>query len=63
MVSNWQNYENWELAGGLDTTQRATQIWQKALEIYEQPPLEPAISEALDAFVAKRKEELQSVDH
>ncbi|HXA70892.1 MAG TPA: trimethylamine methyltransferase family protein [Stellaceae bacterium] len=63
LVSNWQNYENWELAGGLDATQRATQIWQKALEIYEQPPLEPAISEALDAFVAKRKEELQSVDH
>ncbi len=63
LVSNWQNYENWELAGGLDATQRATQIWQKALEIYEQPPLDPAISEALDAFVAKRKEELQSVDH
>jgi trimethylamine--corrinoid protein Co-methyltransferase len=63
LVSNWQNYENWELAGALDTTQRATQIWQKALEIYEQPPLDPAISEALDAFVAKRKEELQSVDH
>ncbi|HXP77545.1 MAG TPA: trimethylamine methyltransferase family protein [Stellaceae bacterium] len=63
LVSNWQNYENWELAGGLTATQRATQIWQKALEIYEQPPLDPAISEALDAFVAKRKEELQSVDH
>lgn len=63
LVSNWQNYENWELAGGLTATQRATQIWQKALEIYEQPPLDPAISEALDAFVAKRKEELKSVDH
>ena len=63
LISNWQNYENWELAGGLTATQRATQIWQKALEIYEQPPLDPAISEALDAFVAKRKEELQSVDH
>ena len=63
LVSNWQNYENWELAGGLDATQRATQIWQKALEIYEQPPLDPAISEALAAFVAKRKEELRGVDH
>jgi trimethylamine--corrinoid protein Co-methyltransferase len=63
LVSNWQNYENWELAGGLNATQRATQIWQQALEIYQQPPLDPAISEALDAFVAKRKEELQSVDH
>ncbi|MGH7124002.1 MAG: trimethylamine methyltransferase family protein [Stellaceae bacterium] len=63
LVSNWQNYESWQEAGGLTATQTATQIWQKALEIYEQPPLDPAVSEALDAFVAKRKEELQSVDH
>jgi trimethylamine---corrinoid protein Co-methyltransferase len=63
LVSNWQNYENWQEAGGLTATQTATQIWQKALEIYEQPPLDRAISEALDAFVAKRKEELASVDH
>jgi len=63
LVSNWQNYENWELAGGLNATQRATRIWQKALDIYEQPPLDPAIVDALDDFVAKRKEELQSVDH
>ena len=63
LVSNWQNYETWEEAGGLTATQTATQIWRKALEIYEQPPLDPAISEALDAFVAKRKEELKLVDH
>ena len=63
LLSNWQNYENWELAGGLDATQRATRIWQKALDIYEQPPLDPAIQEALAAFVARRKEELKNVDH
>jgi trimethylamine--corrinoid protein Co-methyltransferase len=63
LVSNWQNYENWQIAGGLDATQRATRIWQAALEHYEQPPLDPAVSEALDAFVARRKEELRDVDH
>jgi trimethylamine--corrinoid protein Co-methyltransferase len=63
LLSNWQNYENWELAGSLDATRRATQIWQKALEVYEQPPLDPAIDEALVAFVARRKEELKDVDH
>jgi trimethylamine--corrinoid protein Co-methyltransferase len=63
LVSNWQNYENWELAGGLDATQRATRIWQAALEAYEPPPLDPAIAEALQAFVARRREELKSVDH
>jgi trimethylamine--corrinoid protein Co-methyltransferase len=63
LLSNWQNYENWELAGGLDATQRATRIWQKALDIYQQPPLDPAIQEELAAFVARRKEELKNVDH
>jgi trimethylamine--corrinoid protein Co-methyltransferase len=63
LVSNWQNYENWELAGGLDATQRATRIWQAALEVYEPPPLDPAIAEALQAFVARRREELKFVDH
>jgi trimethylamine---corrinoid protein Co-methyltransferase len=63
LVSNWQNYENWELAGALDATQRATKIWQAALETYEPPPLDPAIAEALEAFAAKRREELRLVDH
>jgi trimethylamine--corrinoid protein Co-methyltransferase len=63
LVSNWQNYENWEIAGHLDATQRATAIWQAVLANYEQPPMDPAVREALDAFVARRKEELRSVEH
>jgi trimethylamine--corrinoid protein Co-methyltransferase len=63
LVSNWQNYENWELAGAHDATQRATAIWQKALEVYEAPAMDPAISEALGELVARRKEELKDVDH
>jgi trimethylamine--corrinoid protein Co-methyltransferase len=63
LVSNWQNYENWEIAGHLDATQRATAIWQSVLESYQQPAMDPAVREALDAFVAHRKEELRLVDH
>ena len=63
LISNWQNYENWEDAGSLTATQRATKLWQAALESYEQPPLDPGIAEALAAFVAKRKLELANVDH
>jgi trimethylamine--corrinoid protein Co-methyltransferase len=58
LVSNWQNHENWALAGGLDATQRATAIWQQALKEYEQPPLDAAAREALDAYIARRKEEI-----
>ena len=56
LVSNWQNYESWELAGAQDSTQRATAIWQRALEEYQQPPLDPAIREQLDDYVARRRE-------
>jgi trimethylamine--corrinoid protein Co-methyltransferase len=63
LVSNWQNYENWQLAGALDATRRATGIWRAALENYEKPPLDASIAEALDAFVARRKETLAKVDH
>jgi len=58
LLSNWQNYEAWSEAGGLDATRRATKIWKRALEEYEQPPMEPAVREALEAHVAKRKEEI-----
>ncbi|MGI9245401.1 MAG: trimethylamine methyltransferase family protein [Steroidobacteraceae bacterium] len=56
LVSNWQNYENWELAGGLDATQRATGLWQRALAEYEAPPMDPSIREALTAYVTSRRE-------
>lgn len=58
MVSNWQNYEAWQEAGGLDATARATLLWKKALEEYVEPAMDPAIREELEAYVAKRKEEI-----
>ena len=58
MLSNWQNYEAWQEAGALDATQRATRLWKKALEEYQQPAMDPAIREALEAYVAMRREEI-----
>lgn len=58
MLSNWQNYENWALAGGKDALTRATEIWQQALKDYEEPRLDPAIAEELDAYVARRRAEI-----
>ncbi len=63
ILSNWQSYENWEAAGSQTTDDRATLIWQEALQRYEQPPLEPGVEEKLDAFVARRRIALQDVDH
>jgi trimethylamine--corrinoid protein Co-methyltransferase len=60
LLSNWQNYENWQLSGGKDATQRATDIWKLALKEYEQPSMDPAIQEALDAYVVRRRAEIGS---
>ena len=59
-LSDWQNHENWEAAGAKDTTQRATEIWQKILREFEAPALDPAIREELEAYIAQRKETLGS---
>ncbi len=55
LVSDWQNYESWRLKGGKDATQRATDVWKRALEEYQEPPLDAATREALDAYVATRR--------
>ena len=55
-------YDNWQLAGGEDTAVRANKTWKKWLKAYEQPKLDIAIKEELDAFVAKRSKELENVN-
>jgi len=57
-LSDWQNNENWVVAGSKDATQRATEIWQKALKEYEPPAMDAAIVEELDEYIAKRKSEI-----
>src|SRR5579863_2428180 len=58
LISNWQNHENWQLAGGKDATQRATEVWQRALAEYEQPPLDPGLLQALDEYITRRREQI-----
>ena len=62
ILADWRNYETWLEAGGETAEVRATRIWQQLLENYQAPALDPAIAEALDAFVAKRKEALAGAD-
>jgi trimethylamine--corrinoid protein Co-methyltransferase len=58
MLSNWQNHESWMEAGGADATERATRLWKQALEEYQQPALDEGICEELEAYVARRKDEI-----
>lgn len=58
MLSDWQNYESWEAAGAKDALQRATCLWQQALRDYEAPPMDEGVREELEAYAARRKEEI-----
>ena len=57
ILSDWRNFETWEEAGSPTAMQKANKVWKDVLAAYEQPPLDPAIEEELDAFVTKRKAE------
>ncbi|MCF1709244.1 trimethylamine methyltransferase family protein [Tabrizicola sp. J26] len=57
ILSNWDNHPQWLEKGGMQARERANLVWKQMLAEYEQPPLDPAIGEALDAFVARRKAE------
>ena len=58
MLSDWQNHGAWEESGSRDALERATTLWQRALREYQEPALDPAIREELDAYVARRREEI-----
>ncbi|MEY3081904.1 MAG: hypothetical protein RJA94_1889 [Pseudomonadota bacterium] len=57
LVSDWQNYGNWLASGKQDAMARASVIARYLIDSHQPQPLDPAIVEALDAFVAHRKEE------
>ncbi|WP_368413322.1 trimethylamine methyltransferase family protein [Dongia sp.] len=60
MLSDWRNFENWSESGARTGTERAHLIWKDLLRTYEQPALDPAIDEELEAFVARRKTEIHA---
>ncbi|MEI9983628.1 MAG: trimethylamine methyltransferase family protein [Aliidongia sp.] len=57
ILSDWRNFETWAEAGSPTAIEKANRVWKDVLAGYEKPPLDPAIEEELDAFVAKRKSE------
>jgi trimethylamine--corrinoid protein Co-methyltransferase len=56
-LSDWRNFEAWDLAGGTWTAERAGKVAKEILASFEAPPMEPSIREELEAFVARRKAE------
>ncbi len=48
-------FEKWEAAGSKDAAIRANKRWKTMLAEYQPPPLDEAVDEALQDFIARRK--------
>jgi trimethylamine--corrinoid protein Co-methyltransferase len=57
-LSSSDNYERWMRLGARDTAARAGEVVAKRLAEYEQPPMDDAIREELEAYVVRRRHEL-----
>jgi trimethylamine--corrinoid protein Co-methyltransferase len=58
LLSDWRNFETWQEAGELTATQRANGIWKQILADFQAPPLAEDRRESMEAYVARRKEEI-----
>lgn len=57
ILSDWRDFNAWAEAGRPTTYDHANRVFKERLDTYERPPLDPAIEDELDAFVARRREE------
>ncbi|MBL6942510.1 MAG: trimethylamine methyltransferase family protein, partial [Rhodospirillales bacterium] len=54
-VADYESFEQWQQEGSLDAAQRANTQWKEQLASYQAPAIDPAIDEALNAFIAEKK--------
>ena len=55
MISDWSNYDAWDLNGGVWTAERAHKIYKEIINEFEPPSIGIEIKEELEEFVSKRK--------
>ncbi len=54
ILADWSNFENWTDNGSQDAATRANVIYKKLLAAHENPPMDAAVKEELNAFVDRR---------
>jgi len=57
-ITDNNSFEQWESEGSLDHAQRCNARFKKLLNDYEAPAIDPAIDEALLAFIKQRKDSM-----
>ena len=57
-LASTDNFERWTRNGAKDGATRASELWRRRLEAYEQPPMDDAMREELEEYVDRRRVEL-----
>ena len=57
IISDWRNNQQWLAAGKPEAWQKANAVWKQALADYQEPVIDPAVRDELNAFVDRRKAE------
>ncbi len=56
-LSDWRNYEAWQLSGSVWTAERAHRMFKEIIASFEPPAMDEGIREELADFVTRRKAE------
>jgi trimethylamine--corrinoid protein Co-methyltransferase len=59
LIADVQNYTRWEQKGAETADVRANRVWKKWLADYTKPAIDPALEEAVDDYIARRKVEIE----
>ena len=62
IISDWRPFEFWEKDGSPDAARRANVKWKEILERFTPPPMPDDRREAMEAFIARRTEEIGDDD-
>jgi trimethylamine--corrinoid protein Co-methyltransferase len=62
ILSSRLPWDQWQAAGSPDVVQQAHKLWKAIVRNYQPPPMDPAVKDALEDFVARRGRELEGVD-
>ncbi len=57
-LANNDSFEQWSEEGAEDSVARANKVWKERLARYEPPPLDDAVVEELQEFMARRRTEI-----
>jgi len=62
LLADVQNYTRWEQKGAETAEMRAQRVWKKWLREYAPPPMDAGVLEALNEYVARRKQEINAAE-